>query len=144
MKSEKVAKQQTASADCIEDNAVNGIKIFSISVTRSAGRGGSTTTILKPDSVIFEPGRRLLNEGPGFRKKINNDDWGKLESEIDYEALDKVRSGESRAPYDGPDFIVEIKTSLKDYRLVNVEDSLQNEQLLSLENRLNRIVSKAK
>ena len=118
--------------------------ISSVSITRTAGRGGSTTMIATKDSLIFEPGRRMLEEKPGFRSKINKEDWNKLVSMIDLNVIDNAKNGEGQGHYDGPDFIVHIVTKEKDYNLLNVKDSAGAKYLIEIENFLKTLVAKGK
>ncbi|MGV8915734.1 MAG: hypothetical protein ACOH1X_09845 [Kaistella sp.] len=120
-------------------------EILSISMTRTAGRGGSTRISATPDSLIFEAGRVLLKEQPSFRKKMNSAAWAKLTSLINTDTLEKTNSGEGRGHYDGPDFIVHIVTKDKEYNFVNVpEKSAGYQQIVDLEGQLNSLVSEAK
>ena len=123
----------------------SGSEILSISTTRTAGRGGSTTISATPDSLIFEAGRVLLKEQPSFRKKMNSAAWTKLTSLVNTDTLAKTKSGEGRGHYDGPDFIVQIVTKDKEYNFVNVPESSEGyQQIVDLEGQLNSFVSEAK
>ena len=120
-------------------------EILSISMTRTAGRGGSTSISATPDSLIFEAGRVLLKEQPSFRKKMNSAAWAKLNSLINTDTLEKTKSGEGRGHYDGPDFIVKIVMKDKEYNFVNVPEKSEGyQQIVDLEGQLNSLVSEAK
>lgn len=120
-------------------------EILFISMTRTAGRGGSTSISATPDSLIFEAGRVLLKEQPSFRKKMNSAAWAKLTSLINTDTLEKTKSGEGRGHYDGPDFIVQIVTKDKEYNFVNVPEKSEGyQQIVDLEGQLNSLVSEAK
>ena len=127
-----------------ESGELNYADISSISMTRTAGRGGSTTMIATKDSLIFEPGRRMLEEKPGFRSKINKEDWNRLVSMIDLKVIDNAKNGEGQGHYDGPDFIVHVVTKEKDYNLLNVKDSAGAKHLIEIENFLKTLIAKGK
>ena len=118
--------------------------ISSISYRHTFGRGGATEITATKDSLISSSVGGRVKDVPNFKKKMNPDDWKKLVSGINISTLEKTESGKGRGHYDGPDEIFEIKTSEKEYKLVNVPDSLQRKQLVSLKTLLQTLVSKEK
>lgn len=127
------------------DNAEeNNAGIMSVSMTRTAGRGGSTTMTATRDSLIFEPGRRMMEEKAAFRKKISKEDWNRLIAMIDLNVLGKAKNGEGQGHYDGPDFIVHVVTKDNDYQLLNVKDAAEAKHLGDIENLLKTLIAEEK
>lgn len=119
--------------------------IQAITYTHTAGRGGRTSITATKDSLISTATGGRFTQTPKFSKKINSADWKKLVSAININTLEKTKSGAVRGVYDGSDEIFEIKTSKKEYRLVNVLDSTTNyKQLGSVKTLLQNMVSQAK
>lgn len=118
--------------------------ILSVSYFRSAGRGGSEKIVATPDSLIATAMGGMFSDRPNFKKKINAEDWEKIVTSVKVDALKNTKSNETRGQFDGPDEIFEIKTSENQYKLINVEDSENYQQLNALKTILKQLVSSEK
>jgi|GEM_PF-557269 len=118
--------------------------ILSVSYFRSAGRGGSEKIVATPDSLIATAMGGMFSDYPNFKKKMSTEDWKKIIASVKVDVLKNTKSNETRGQFDGPDEIFEIKTSENQYKLVNVEDAENYQQLTVLKTILKQLVSSEK
>ena len=123
--------------------AAQNTNITSVSYTHTAGRGGRTFINATKDSLESNKTGGRFEDYPVFKKKIDKKDWDKIASDINISILEKTESGKARGYYDGPDHIFLIKTTDKEYELVNVPENSEGfKQIEKLKNNLENLLSK--
>lgn len=113
-------------------NSTTNNTIQSISYKHTAGRGGFESITATKDSLIATSAGGMFTNAPKFNKKMNADNWEKLISAVNIKNLEKAKNGQGKGYVDGPDDFLEILTSEKEYKLVNVQDSVNSKQVNSL------------
>ena len=123
--------------------AAQNSNITSVSYTHTAGRGGRSFISATRNSLESNKTGGRFEDFPIFKKKINQKDWDKIVSDINIPLLEKTESGKGRGYYDGPDNIFHIKTTEKEYELINVPaDSEGYKQIETLKNNLENLLKK--
>ena len=128
----------------LQNNDSKNSNIQSVSYSKTLGRAGFLKILATKDSVISTKFGSAFNDVPAVKDKMSSEDWKKIVSAINVEDIEKIKNGEGRGYYDGPDEIFEIETTEKKYRLLNVADSTQYKQLENLKEVIKKIAASKK